>query len=77
MYANVNKNIHIVNINIGQYVSPMSPSLSFRLVVLIHASLKVSQPLEYLIRGTSLVLTFTPLSRPVREIRTENRILCG
>ncbi len=31
------------------------------LVVLVQASLEIAQPLEYLIRGTSLVLIFTLL----------------
>ena len=48
-----------------------SPSLILRLVVFIHASLKFAQPLEYFIRCTSLVLTLTSLSRPLRKIRTQ------
>jgi hypothetical protein len=53
-----------------------SPSLILRLVVLMHASLKIAQPLEYFIRGTSWVSTFTRLYRPLREIPTQNCILC-
>jgi hypothetical protein len=49
---------------------------SLRLVVLVQVSLKIAQPLDHLIHGNSLVLTFTPLSRSLREIRTQNRILC-
>jgi hypothetical protein len=42
----------------------------------MHDSPKIAQPLEYLIRGNALVLPFTPLPRPLRETRTQNRILC-
>jgi hypothetical protein len=47
---------------------------SSHLIVLLHASSKIVQPLKYLIRGTSLTLAL--LSRPLREIRIQNRILC-
>jgi hypothetical protein len=69
-----------------QYASPTSPFLIFRLVVLVHASLKIAQPLENkltspwpcacLTQKCSLVLTFTPLSRTLCKIRTQNRIVC-
>jgi hypothetical protein len=49
--------------------SPTSPSFVLRIVVLVQASLTVAQPLEYLARGTSLVLTVTPLFRSVRSVR--------
>ncbi len=41
---------------------PTSPSLICRLVVLVQASLKIAQPLEYFLRDTALVLPFIPLS---------------
>jgi hypothetical protein len=37
---------------------PTSPSLFLRLVVLLHASFKIAQPLEYFLRNTALVLPF-------------------
>ena len=55
---------------------PTSPSLFLRLVVLLHASFKIAQPLEYFLRDTALVLPFIPLSRPLCEVRAHNRILC-
>ena len=59
------------NANVNLFANmhcPTSPSLIHRLDVLMHASLKIPQPMEYLIRGISLFLTFIPLSRPLREI---------
>jgi hypothetical protein len=52
-----------------------SPSLFLHLVVL-HASFKIAQPLEYFLRDTALILPFIPLSRPLCEVRAQNRILC-
>jgi hypothetical protein len=42
----------------------------------LHTSFKIAQPLEYFLRDTALVLPFIPLSRSLREIRAQNRILC-
>jgi hypothetical protein len=37
--------------------------------------LKVAQPLKYLVQGTSLGLTITPLSISLRKKRAQNRAL--
>ena len=54
--------------------TPDPPPIPWAHLLHLSASLKIAQPLEYLIRGTSMVLTFTPLSRPLRGIRTQKRI---
>jgi hypothetical protein len=67
---NANVNL-LANLN-----CPTSPSLFLSLFVLLHASIKIAQSLEYFLRDTALVLPFIPLSRPLCEVRAQNRILC-
>jgi hypothetical protein len=55
---------------------PTTPMLVLRIVVLLHASFKIAQPLEYFLRDTDLVLPFIPISRPLCEVRAQNLILC-
>jgi hypothetical protein len=52
-----------------------SPSLFLRLVALLDVLFIIAQLLEYFLRDTALVFPFIPLSRPLCEVRAQNRIL--